>query len=326
MSEEDEAIELTDSDMSVIDEVNAEYDFPDSEVETTPEPENDIGNRENTSEDVDNSVEQSTGTGYPRGELDNAARYYGLDPTKYSSDEALVNALEVVGQTQGQLQQWNQWYQGQQQQQAVPVDEMPGEDSDDSFSIDLSDDYDEGLKDSINRLASNMQQHYDSQIDNLNNVIQSQQYYVNQLHQQEVQDNAKSQIDTFSRSVQKLDNSNLFGDADYMSIDQDSQQARNMEKVYDQATLLATGYQAQGMDVPAMDDLVQQAYHMTFHNEIQQQSVQQSNDRLRAASARRLGSGASLSSQPAPAASDDPVDNPILRDFYENALRENGSL
>lgn len=326
MSEEDEVIELTDSDMSVIDEVNAEYDLPDSEVETTPEPESDIGNSANTSEDVDNSVEQSTETNFPRVELDRAARYYGLDPTKYSSDEALVNALEVVGQTQGQLQEWNQWYQGQQQQQAGSVDEMPEEDVNDSFSIDLSDDYDDGLKESINRLANNMQQHYDSQINNLNEVIKSQQYYVDQLHQQEVQDNAKSQIDTFSRSIQKLENPGLFGEGDYISIEQDSPQAKNMEQVYDQASLLATGYQAQGMDVPAMDDLVQQAYHMTFYNEIQQQSVQKSNDRLRAASARRLGSGASLSSQPAPAASDDPVDNPILRDFYENALRENGSL
>ena len=70
MSEEDEVIELTDSDMSVINEVNAEYDLPDSEVETTPEPESDIGNSENTSEDVDNSVEQSTETNFPRVELD----------------------------------------------------------------------------------------------------------------------------------------------------------------------------------------------------------------------------------------------------------------
>lgn len=322
MSEEEEVIELTDDDMSVIDEVNEDYNAE----ETSEEVESDIGNYENTSEDVGSGVEQSTDTGYTTEVLSEAAQYHGLDPTKFSSDEALVNALEAIGQKQVQLQEWNQWYEQQQYSQADSVDENPEEYGEPSFNIDLGDEYDEGLRESINKLAQNMQQHYDGRIDGLNQVIDSQQYYVNQLHEQEMVNNTQSQIDTFSNSVKKLDNNELFGEADYLSIEPNSQAAKNMEQVYDQATLLATGYQAQGMNVPAMDDLVQQAYHMTFHNQIQQQSVQKSNNRLRAASARRLGSGASLSSQPAPAASDDPVDNPVLRDFYENALRENGSL
>ena len=322
MSEEDEAVELTDADMAVIDDVNESY----STEETSDEVESDIGSSDNTSEDVDSGVEQSTTTGYSQEVLDEAARYHGLDPTKFNSDESLVNALEAIGQKQAQLQEWNQWYEQQQYSQAGSVDENPEEHVESSFNIDLGDEYDEGLRESINRLAQNMQQHYDERINSLNEVIDSQQYYVNQLQQQEIASNTQSQIETFSNSVKKLGNESLFGEADYLSIEPNSQEARNMEQVYDQATLLATGYQAQGMDVPAMDELVQQAYHMTFHNEIQQQSIQKSNDRLRAASARRLGSGASLSSQPAPAASDDPVDNPVLKEFYENAMRENGSL
>lgn len=321
MSEE-EAIELTDSDFAVIDDVNSEY----SSEETSEEVESDIVEDDVTSEDEYSGVEESvteepSSTGYSREQLDGAAAHYGLDPTKFSSDEALVNALEVVGQTQGQLQEWNQWY--QQQQEPEQYDES-SEDS--TFKVNLDEDYDEGLRDAIDDVAARMQQHYDGHIQNLYNTVQGQQYYVNQVQAAEQQQQVSGHINVFNEAVQKLGEQTLFGDGDYVSLEAGSQEAQNMEAVYDRASVIASGYQAQGMQVPAMNDLVEQAYASVFSNEIQQQAQRRANDRVRKASARRLGSGSSVSSQTMPMSGDDPLENPLLKEFYENALKENGSL
>ena len=323
MSEEEEAIELTAQDMAVIDDVNDDY----NEEETSEEVESDIVADEITSEDEYSDVEESvteepSSTGYSREQLDGAAAHYGLDPTKFNSDEALVNALEVVGQTQGQLHEWNQWYQ-QQQQEPEQYDES-SEDS--TFRVNLDEDYDEGLRDAIDDVAARMQQHYDGHIQNLYNTVQGQQYYVNQLQQQEQSQQVTGHIDVFNKSIQNLGESSLFGDGDYMSLETGSQEAQNMEAVYDRATVIATGYQAQGMEVPAMNDLVEQAYASVFSNEIKQQAQRRANDRVRKASARRLGSGSSVSSQTMPMSGEDPLENPLLKEFYENAMRENGTL
>lgn len=320
MSEEEETIELTADDMAVIDDVNESY----SPEETSQEVESDIVESDITSEDeysdVEESVtEQPSSTGYPRQQLDDAAKYYGLDPTKYSSDEALVNALEVVGRNQGQLQEWNQWYEQQQQPEQYDSEDNP-------FRVDLDEDYDEGLRNAIDDVASRMKQHYDGQIENLQQTVQGQQYYVSQIQQQEELNQVTQHINVFSDSVKRLQDSNLFGDGDYTSLEPQSTEAKNMEAVYNQASILATGYQAQGMEVPVMDDLVQQAYHALFSEQINQQAQRSANDRIRQASARRLGSGASTSPVAMSNASDDPVDNPILKEFFENAMRENGTL
>jgi len=322
MSEEEETIELTDSDYAVIDDVNSEY----SPEETSAEVESDIVEDDVTSEDEYSDVEESvteepSSTGYSREQLDGAAAHYGLDPTKFSSDEALVNALEVVGQTQGQLQEWNQWY--QQQQEPEQYDES-SEDS--TFKVNLDEDYDEGLRDAIDDVAARMQQHYDGHIQNLYNTVQGQQYYVNQVQAAEQQQQVSGHINVFNEAVQKLGEQTLFGDGDYVSLEAGSQEAQNMEAVYDRASVIASGYQAQGMQVPAMNDLVEQAYASVFSNEIQQQAQRRANDRVRKASARRLGSGSSVSSQTMPMSGDDPLENPLLKEFYENALKENGSL
>lgn len=322
MSEEEETIELTDSDYAVIDDVNSEY----SPEETSEEVESDIVEDDVTSEDEYSGVEESvteepSSTGYSREQLDGAAAHYGLDPTKFSSDEALVNALEVVGQTQGQLQEWNQWY--QQQQEPEQYDES-SEDS--TFKVNLDEDYDEGLRDAIDDVAARMQQHYDGHIQNLYNTVQGQQYYVNQVQAAEQQQQVSGHINVFNEAVQKLGEQTLFGDGDYVSLEAGSQEAQNMEAVYDRASVIASGYQAQGMQVPAMNDLVEQAYASVFSNEIQQQAQRRANDRVRKASARRLGSGSSVSSQTMPMSGDDPLENPLLKEFYENALKENGSL
>jgi hypothetical protein len=322
MSEEEETIELTDSDYAVIDDVNSEY----SPEETSAEVESDIVEDDVTSEDEYSDVEESvteepSSTGYSREQLDGAAAHYGLDPTKFSSDEALVNALEVVGQTQGQLQEWNQWY--QQQQEPEQYDES-SEDS--TFKVNLDEDYDEGLRDAIDDVAARMQQHYDGHIQNLYNTVQGQQYYVNQVQAAEQQQQVSGHINVFNEAVQKLGEQTLFGDGDYVSLESGSQEAQNMEAVYDRASVIASGYQAQGMQVPAMNDLVEQAYASVFSNEIQQQAQRRANDRVRKASARRLGSGSSVSSQTMPMSGDDPLENPLLKEFYENALKENGSL
>ena len=85
MSEEQEGeeVELTDSDLAVIDEINEErgieIDSEDNFVETSEE----------TVQDIDNeSVESSTPEPTVSGELRQAAEYYGLNTDDFSSQEA----------------------------------------------------------------------------------------------------------------------------------------------------------------------------------------------------------------------------------------------
>lgn len=325
MSEEEEAIELTAQDMAVIDDVNDDY----NEEETSEEVESDIVADDITSEDEYSDVEDSvttepSSTGYDRKQLEGAAAHYGLDPTKFNSEEALVNAIEVVGQTQGQLQDWNQWY--QQQQEAVHRGEEVNYENEPAFRVDLDEDYDEGLKDAINDLAAKMQSHYDNQIYQLNGVINGQQHYVDQIRVQEQTNYVQSQLDNFDSAVQSLGNNELFGDKAFTELSSDSAQAKNMEALYSQAQLLASGYQAQGLQVPSLNELTEQAYKVVFHDDITKQERRRSNDRIRKASSRRLGSGSAISEKGMPSPSNDIVDNTLLKEFYENAMRENGTL
>ena len=81
--QEDEVVELTDSDLAVIDEINEErgieIESDDNFVETTEE----------TVQDIDtDSVDSSTSEPTVSGELRQAAEYYGLNTDDFSSQEA----------------------------------------------------------------------------------------------------------------------------------------------------------------------------------------------------------------------------------------------
>ena len=73
-----------------------------------------------------------------------------------------------------------------------------------------------------------------------------------------------------------------------------------------------------------MGDLVNQAYRTTFSNEVDNQSRKSFNNRLRKQAKRRLGSGSSAKKTSVP--TDDPVDNPLLKEAFDGFLKDNGDI
>ena len=73
-----------------------------------------------------------------------------------------------------------------------------------------------------------------------------------------------------------------------------------------------------------MSELVNQAYRTAFSSEVDNQSRKSFNNRVRRQAKRRLGSGSSANRTSVP--TDDPVDNPALKEAYEGFLRDNGDI
>jgi hypothetical protein len=199
--------------------------------------------------------------------------------------------------------------------------------------VDLSEDYDEGLRTAIDQMAAQMQSYYDQQLDvvarsilDQQDRIAYQQQYVSQAEAYQQQQHAASELDQFNNAVSRLDNQTLFGDASYQELEPGSQQAQNMERLFDQVNVLAAGYEAQGLLVPQQDELVKQAYHTVFGDQISNQHRQRFNDRARRNSRRRLGSGATTAAQPELADDvDELVNSEVLKEFYDSAMSDNGS-
>ena len=170
-----------------------------------------------------------------------------------------------------------------------------------------------------------MHGHYSQQFEILAGELLRQQEYVGYAQQQQMIDSAHGQLGQFNGAVQALNNSRLFGEIPYEEIDPGSPEARNMENLYNQATVLANGYAASGQQSPEFSELVEQAYRASFGDEIEKINRDRFNDRMRNASKNRLGSGTSTS-RPDGADPDDPVNSPVLKEVYEDMLKENGDL
>ena len=90
-SAEVEEVSLTEEDMAVIDEINAEHSP--EEVEETEDIS--VEETEETSQDISTgSVEESTPAQTIPNDMLQAAQYYGIDPSDFNSQESLgyVNA------------------------------------------------------------------------------------------------------------------------------------------------------------------------------------------------------------------------------------------
>lgn len=325
MSEEQEseveAVELTESDLAVIDEINEErgieIDSEDNSVETIDE----------TVEDIDTgSVESSTSEPTVSDDLRQAAEYYGLNANDFATPEALSRVVDQFILSEQQLQQvYNQQY-AQQQAQSDQGDIVPqAQDIAEQFKIGLGDDYDEGLRSAIDGLANNIVGSFNSQVDQLRQQINYQQQFVDQAYREQSQSMAQGQLDQFNSAVQSLKHKSLFGDKPFQEIDANSKEGQNMSALFDQMTVLATGYQQSGQQTPAYGELVNQAYRALFGNEIDSLNRRRTNDRLRKASKRRLGGG-KATQKTAPAPTDDPVNDPVLKEAFDGFLRENGDL
>jgi len=319
--EPDEEVTLSEGDLEVIDSL--ENDTESEPGVSIEEESTDTAEVEAVSEE-DNSVEDSTvddgQTFNP--DLISRAQQYGLDPSDFGTEKSLSYVVNQFDQGNATLSQWNNWYQGQQQQGGTE-EQLPQQPQ---FSIELGDDYDDGLKAAINAMAANMQSHYDGQLNLVAQSILDQQQFVNYAQQQQSQEHAAGELEQFNTAITNLSNENLFGSSAYQDLKPGSPEAKNMESVYEQMTVLANGYRTSGRGMPAMDDLVKQAYHSVFADEIGNQDRQSRNDRLRSNSKRRLGGGVSPSSDARPIDDiNDAVNSNVLKDFYDSAMIENGS-
>ena len=324
---QEEEITLTEDDLAVIDEVEATDEEP-QEIEQSDsvesEPELVVDDEPSIDDDV------SGQTFNP--DLVARAQQYGLDPNGFANEEQLNYVVDQFNQGNDQLYQWQNWYQNQLQTQQTQTAEQYRTQQP-QFRVDLSDDYDEGLRTAIDQMAAQMQSYYDQQLDvvarsilDQQDRIAYQQQYVSQAEAYQQQQHAASELDQFNNAVSRLDNQALFGDASYQELEPGSQQAQNMERLFDQVNVLAAGYEAQGLLVPQQDELVKQAYHTVFGEQISNQHRQRFNDRARRNSRRRLGSGATTAAQPELADDvDELVNSEVLKEFYDSAISDNGS-
>jgi len=318
--EPDEEVTLSEGDLDIIDSLEN-----DSESEPGVSFEESTESAEVDADPVeDNSVENSTvddGQTY-NSDLTSRAQQYGLDPSDFGTEKSLSYVVDQFDQGNANLSQWNNWYQGQQQQGGTEA-QLPQQPQ---FSVDLSEDYDEGLKSAINAMAANMQSHYDGQLNVIAQSVLDQQQFVNYAQGQQSQEYAAGELEQFNTAITNLSNENLFGSGAYQDLEPGTPEAKNMESVYEQMTVLANGYQSSGKGVPPVNDLVKQAYNSIFADEIGNQDRNRRNDRLRSNSKRRLGGGVSPSSDARPVEDiNDAVNSNVLKDFYDSAMVENGS-
>ena len=324
---QEEEITLTEDDLAVIDEVEATDEEPQEieqsdSVESEPEP---------VVDDEPSIYDDVSGQTF-NPDLVARAQQYGLDPNGFANEEQLNYVVDQFNQGNDQLYQWQNWYQNQLQTQQTQTAEQYRTQQP-QFRVDLSEDYDEGLRTAIDQMAAQMQSYYDQQLDvvarsilDQQDRIAYQQQYVSQAEAYQQQQNAASELDQFNNAVSRLDNQALFGDSSYQELEPGSQQAQNMERLFDQVNVLAAGYEAQGLLVPQQDELVKQAYHTVFGEQISNQHRQRFNDRARRNSRRRLGSGATTAAQPELADDvDELVNSEVLKEFYDSAMSDNGS-
>lgn len=333
--QEEQDVSLDEKDMDLIDKINENgpedinLDIPDERVSS----EEDRSEGDETSAPVDESrdadaADDGSGEG---GQMDEnlavRARNLGLNPDDFASQEALHRNVAVAEQNYAQFyQQQQQAGQAQSQSfQAVPpADEgwkLP------EFKVELDDDYDEGLKEAINGLASQMSDHYNQQMEVLAQNILNQQDYIGRFAAQEQQAHSQAELDDFNSAVRELGNDELFGEGVYQEASQGGTEAQNMERLYDQAFVIASGYASQGRQVPEMGELVKQAYQTAFSGEIDEQGRRERNDRLRRSSSKRLGGGGSTrAAAEAPGEEGDIVNSAVLKDAFDGFLRDNGDL
>jgi hypothetical protein len=318
----EESVELTEKDLDVIDEVNRE-----NEPEETSA---DADETSGVSTEVDEppiTEDTSSDDSPDDGEvLREWANYYGLNPDDYADEGSLRRHVQSTAQyyqqVEQQRQQQAQWQ--QQQAQQAPLDMEGAASTAREFAVGLDEDYDEGLRSAINGLAGEMQTHYDGQLEILAQAFLDQQQYIGGLQQQEQSVQYRQELDSFDNAVGGLGNSGLFGESGYESLVQGSAESQNREHLYDQVLVLASGYQTHGKEIPSMDDLVGQAYRTVFSKEVDNQSRKSFNSRVRKQAKRRLGSGSSAKKTSVP--TDDPVDNPVLKDAFDGFLKDNGDL
>ncbi len=322
MSDSEEKVELNDEDMQVINDLN-ESRSPstkaggDEQVSATPVV---AGSQDDADESMEFTAEHTA-----------QAQQYGLDIKQFESPEQLERKILDVDrrwseyatmQRYIQAQQHQQPYQPQGQQPAPQAQVQPQVNPPEPqipFKLDLStEEYPPELIEKMNATLQQIHNYYQplqQQVEQVQQFVAQQQQAMEQQRQQQV-------FDEFHNSVQVLGHKQLFGESPETLT---QEQALNMRKLYDHASALADGYLFRGMPVPPMNELVRRAEKLAFEQELEAYKAQTRNARLTKQAKQRLGGGQRTASmQPEAAWDGDLVNNPKLKEAWNNIMTELG--
>lgn len=317
MTDEPE-VELTAEDMAVINEINEERSNDDEKP---------VVNDTDTTTDVEEADDSTEPTEFTD-EHSAQAQAYGLDVKQFETPAQLERKILDIDRRWAEhaaMQRWQQQQQQFLQQQQVPQQQpqQPGQPAtppaDVPFKLNLNtDEYPPELIEQVNTAFKAVHEHYQP----LQQQVQQLQQFVEQQRQQMEQAKQAEIFAEFHRSVQGLNHKQLFGETPE-SLSQE--QALNIRKLYDHASMLAEGYAVRNMPVPPMSELVRRAEKLAFEKELDQYRAQTRNARIAKQAQQRLGSGRrSTSFQSQGKWDGDDVDNPVLKEAWDRMIAERG--
>lgn len=262
-------------------------------------------------------------------ELQQRAQAYGIDPQLFGSSEQLGVALDALDRQwvdqvrqyrQAQQQPQQQVQQQQQQQPAMTqpegqqVPQVP-------FKLDLDpSEYPQEFVDKMNSVLEQVHQHYSP----LQQQVEQLNAYLQQQHQQQMQQMQQREQEMFMGAVESLGHKQLFGDGTPGNLTQ--QQAQNLQKLYQEAEVLAESYRLRGLPVPEVKTLVSRAEQLAFNDQLKSYQQQTRNARLSKQANQRLGAGRRNASQLGKKQQWDgeEEDNPVLKEAWDRMIAERG--
>lgn len=276
------------------------------------QPEDEVNSGQDKADDAAEEKEPS--------ELEKRAMQYGLKPEHFVDEQALQDAVTAfdrqiyeAGQQQYQQQyqdpgQYQQQPQYEQQQQQLPAPpELKFE-----FPEDL--DVPEELQDSLNKGLQSVAQHYEQQLSVLAQAVVEHQQWVQQQQQQVAEAQMQQLISEFDEAVSELNRPSTFGKGEWNSLEPNSNEAFRRQQLAEQVEILGAGYDARGVQRPAMKELVDIADRMINGDERDRNATKAQQQKARRQAEKRTGGvRPSVSTGNVP---DDPVLSPELRDFY----------
>lgn len=261
--------------------------------------------------------------------LADRAKVYGLDPSKFRDADSLQGQIDAYDR---QLLEQQQAYQAQQQQlaqqqwaqqQAAQQQQVPaGNGQLPQFTFDLGEDYD---PDEVALFNAGLQKVADY-FQPLVQQVQQMSQYIQTMHQREQAVQVEQTNKAFDEAVDQL-GADIFGQGRYESLSMPEQSQR--AKLMDSAYSLVMAYNQRGIPVPAMSELVQQAFRLTFADEAKKTNQAELRQKMVDRSNRRLGTGSSQNTtsrtadgKVKPYQGKHPEKDPVLLAAYKDMLQE----
>lgn len=302
-------VQLTEADMAVIDELNNVQ--PEEEFDDSLQDEQSL---EDTPEDGTESQDSEEEAGVEfNPDLIRAADAFGLQPDLYETEDQLRGAIEAT-------KQFARMMQPAQPQQMPEQPQQPEAPQQPAFGFDLGEDVvDPELKAKLDAGLQSVVDHFQQQQEILAQHVLQQQQILQQQYQQAQAEESQRIFNDWDRAVQGLDRKDRYGEGGYQELSK-AQQRSDRDRLGQQVSILAAGYQQQGLQVPPMDDLVKQADRMLFAEDYEKMARKEVNERIKKQASRTTKTGKRAQRKdPIP---DDPVDNPTLIEWWENNVSD----